>query len=429
MSAPDFSLLATRRFGPLFVVQFLGAFNDNVLKYAMLFLAGFVLYANAPGSGVAMLATLSTGIFILPYFLFSALGGELADSFDKARLIRWVKLAEVAFMAIGLAGFWLQSIPLLLFALFCMGCHSTIFGPVKYSLLPQHLHADELLGGTGLIEAGTFLAILGGQLLAGLVSPWWAGGIALALAVLGFGASLAIPSAPPLPGSRRITRNPFASTGRVIAAGYRNRTAWWSILGISWFFAVGAVVASELLPLVTGKLGGSEPLVTLFLIVFSVAIALGSLLVNRLLGGRVSAKLVPWTALAMGGFLIDLWLATHARRPGPDIVTVAQFVQAPGSWRILFDLAGVAAAGGMFVVPLYAILLHASPAEARSRMIAANNVLNAAVMVPVVLLATVLLGWGLSVPEVLGITGAATLAVALAAFPLARRSSQSMRTA
>ncbi len=419
MSTPDLSLLGKRRFGPLFVVQFLGAFNDNALKYAMLFLASFTLYAAQPDKA-AMLATLATGIFMLPYFLFSALGGELADGIDKARLIRWVKLAEIAFMLLGLAGLWLESIPLLLAALFCMGCHSTIFGPVKYSIMPQHLAPSELLGGTGVIEGGTFIAILGGQLLAGLVTPWQAGLVCTVLAILGFFTSLAVPAAPPL-APVPITRNPFSSTWQILRTGLDTREAWIAILGISWFFAVGAVVASVLLPLVSGNLGGNERVVTLFLIVFSVAIAIGSMLVNRLLGGNPSARYVPISALAMAASLIDLWLSSSSFATLPGRAGIAAFVQAPGSWRILFDLAGTALAGGIFVVPLYAVLLARSAPEARSRVIAANNIMNSAVMVPVVLIATVLLGKGFSVPEVIGMTGAATLPVVLVSLYLRQR--------
>lgn len=411
MSAPDLSLLAKRRFGPLFVVQFLGAFNDNVLKYAMLFLANFTIFANAPEQS-AMLATVATGIFILPYFLFSALAGELADAWDKAWLMRAVKAAEVVFMGLGLAGLWFQSIPLLLLALFCMGLHSTIFGPVKYSIMPQHLREQEIMGGTGLIEAGTFLAILCGQLLAGLVPPWEAGLIATGLAIVGFAVSLLIPAAPPI-GKVAITRNPFVSTWQVLKAGHEGKGVWLSILGISWFFAIGAVLVSEFLPLVSGNLGGREDVVTLFLIVFSVAIALGSMLVNKLLRGEVSARYVPISALAMAIFMLDLWWVTRSFvvvTPGADI---ALFVATPGSWRILFDLAGMAVAGGMFIVPLYAILQTKSPAEARSRVIAANNIVNAAVMVGVVGVALALLAAGVSIPGIIGTMGFATLAVAL----------------
>jgi acyl-[acyl-carrier-protein]-phospholipid O-acyltransferase/long-chain-fatty-acid--[acyl-carrier-protein] ligase len=375
MSAPNFSLLAKRRFGPLFVVQFLGAFNDNVLKYAMLFLANFTIYANSPGQS-AMLATIATGIFILPYFLFSALAGELADAWDKARLMRAVKAAEILFMALGLAGLWFQSVPVLLLALFCMGCHSTIFGPIKYSIMPQHLGTQEIMGGTGLIEAGTFLAILGGQLLAGVVPPWEAGLIATGLACIGFVASLFVPAAPPV-GVVTIDAQPVCQHLAVLRAGHSGRGVWLSILGISWFFAVGAVLVSEFLPLVSGNLGGREPVVTLFLIVFSIAIALGSMLVNRLLNGEVSARYVPLAALLMAGFSIDLWQATAHFVIVTPHAGVAQFVATPGSWRILFDLTGMAMAGGMFVVPLYAILQTQSPPEGRSRVIAANNIVNA----------------------------------------------------
>ncbi|MGN6375778.1 MAG: MFS transporter, partial [Sphingomonas sp.] len=211
MSAPDFSLLAKRRFGPMFVVQFLGAFNDNALKYAMLFLVTFTLY-KGDENGAASLAALATGLFILPYFLFSALAGQIADGWDKAKLMRIVKAAEIVFMAMGLAGLALQSVPLLLTVLFLMGCHSTIFGPVKYSILPQHLGPNEIMGGTGMIEAGTFLAILAGQLMPNFIPPWEAGLVATGLAILGFLASLAIPPAPPANQGVPVDRNVFRST-------------------------------------------------------------------------------------------------------------------------------------------------------------------------------------------------------------------------
>ncbi|MBC9032921.1 acyl-[ACP]--phospholipid O-acyltransferase [Sphingomonas sp. JC676] len=412
MSAPDFSLLAKRRFGPLFVVQFLGAFNDNVLKFAMLFLANFTILSKAPDQA-AMLSTVSTGIFILPYFLFSALAGELADAWDKAKLVRAVKAAEIGIMALGLAGLWFQSIPLLLIALFLMGCHSTIFGPVKYSIMPQHLHAGEVMGGTGLIEAGTFLAVLGGQLLGSNVPPWEAGLIATGLAMAGFGASLLVPSAPPVGTPARITPNPWKSTMEVLKVAHQGRGTWLSILGISWFFAVGAIILTQFLPLVKDELGGREEVVTLFLVIFSVAIALGSMIVNRLLKGEVSARYVPLSALFMAGFMIDLWFGASRYTITVPGASIAEFVWTPGSWRILGDLAGMAFAGGMFIVPLYAILQTAGAPEDRSRVIAANNIVNAAVMVGVVAVATGLLAAGVSIPGIVGTMGFATLAVAL----------------
>ena len=411
MSAPDFSLLAKRRYGPLFVVQFLGAFNDNVLKFALLFLANFGLHKTALSG--EMLATVSTGIFILPYFLFSALAGQIADAIDKRILIRCVKAAEIAIMALGLFGFWIESIPILLGCLFLMGMHSTIFGPVKYSILPQHLREHEMMGGTGLIEAGTFLAILGGQLLAGVIPPWEAGLAATALACVGFAASLAIPAAPPSGQNHRIDWNVFRGTWELLRTANRGRGVWLSILGISWFFAAGAVLVSEFAPLVSGELGGTQAVVTLFLLVFSVSIAIGSLTVNRLLKGEVSAKYVPISALMMGAFMIDLWLSTsgfEVRDAGMDI---ARFLQAQGSWHILIGLAGISFSGGMFIVPLYAIISTVSVPAERSRVIAANNIVNSVVTVLVVIAATGMIALGSDVPGVIGALGFATLAVAL----------------
>jgi len=410
MSAPDVSLLARRRFGPLFAVQFLGAFNDNLLKFALLFLANFTLYAADPARA-ELLATTATGVFILPYFLLSALAGQLADAYDKARLVRLVKAAEVAIMVLAIAGFWFQSVPVLLLCLFGMGVHSTLFGPVKYSILPQHLGPHELMGGTGLIEAGTFLAILGGQLLGGVIPPWEAGLVATGVAVAGLALSFAVPAAPPLAPTLRIERNILRGTWRILSVARSGRGVWLAILGISWFFSVGAILLSEFAPLVSGTLHAGPGVVTLFLLVFSVSVALGSLAVGRLLGGEVSARYVPVAALGMAAFLIDLWLATRSYTgTGSD---VAGFLAGAGSWHILLALAGIAFSGGVFIVPLYAILqVHSDPAQ-RSQVIAANNIVNAAVTVVMVAVVAALLANGAGVPGVIGTLGFATLAVAM----------------
>jgi acyl-[acyl-carrier-protein]-phospholipid O-acyltransferase/long-chain-fatty-acid--[acyl-carrier-protein] ligase len=414
MSAPDLSLLAKRRFGPIFAVQFLGAFNDNLLKFALLFMANFGIHAAAPEKA-EMLATVATGVFILPYFLFSSLAGQVADAWDKSRLVRIVKTAEVGIMALALLGFWISSIPLLIGCLFLMGMHSTIFGPVKYAILPQHLHANEVMGGTGLVEAGTFLAILGGQLLAGVVPPWEAGLIAVGIAIAGLTASLAVPAAPPAGAAHPLDLNLFKGTSTILRAAYRHRDVWLVILGISWFFAVGAVIMSEFAPLVSGVLAAKQEVATLFLLVFSIAIALGSLLVNRLLKGEVSARYVPASALAMAGFLIWLWLATRGYDVAHQGANVATFLASEGAWQIMVALAGIAFAGGMFIVPLYAILQTRSAPEDRSQVIAANNVINAGLTVVVVLVTAMLLSWGVDVPGIIGVLGFSTLAVALVA--------------
>jgi acyl-[acyl-carrier-protein]-phospholipid O-acyltransferase/long-chain-fatty-acid--[acyl-carrier-protein] ligase len=416
MSAPDLSLLAKRRFLPMFVVQFLGAFNDNLLKFAMLFLANFGIYAAAPGKA-EMLAAVATGLFIAPYFLFSALAGQLADRIDKARLVRWIKLAEVAIMAIGLAGFRFQSLPALLTALFLMGLHSTIFGPVKYSILPQHLAVHEIMGGTALIEGGTFLAILGGQLLAGVIPPWLAGVAAMGIAATGYVAALAIPPAPPLPGGAHpVDWNVWRGTMEILGTARHGRGVWLAILGISWFFAAGAVLVSEFAPLVSGTLAARQEVATVFLVIFSVTIAVGSLAVNKLLRGEVSARFVPISALALALGMIDLWLSTAAFAPRIAGASVDQFLATPGAVRVLIDLGVVAFSGGMFIVPLYAILqLHSPPGE-RSRIIAANNIVNAAVAVLCVLAIAGLLALGVTVPGLIGALGFATLAIACASF-------------
>jgi acyl-[acyl-carrier-protein]-phospholipid O-acyltransferase / long-chain-fatty-acid--[acyl-carrier-protein] ligase len=414
MSAPDLSLLTKRRFGPIFVVQFLGAFNDNLLKFALLFLANFGLFKDSPDKAV-LLATLATGVFILPYFLLSALAGQIADSFDKAKLIRWVKLAEIAIMALALGGFWISSIPVLLSSLFLMGVHSTIFGPVKYSILPQHLSENEVMGGTGLIEAGTFLAILGGQLLAGVVPAWEAGLIATGLAVLGYGMSLAVPSAPPSSSGAPINWNILKSTWNILRAAKAQRDMWLIMLGISWFFAVGAVLMAEFAPLVSGPLAAKQEVATLFLLIFSFSIALGSLAVNRILKGEISAKPVPAAALAMAISLIILWIATDGydvQAKGADIAT---FLANDGAWPILIALGVIAFAGGIYIVPLYALLQTRSRAEERSQMIAANNVVNAGITVALVAVTGVLVSWGVDVPGIIGVLGFSTLIVALVA--------------
>ena len=412
VSAPDVSLLAKRRFGPMFTVQFLGAFNDNLLKFAMLFLANFGIFATEPDKA-ELLAAIATGLFILPYFLFSALAGQVADMIDKARLIRWIKLAEVLIMTLALAGFWIQSIPVLLTCLFLMGLHSTLFGPVKYSILPQHLRETEIMGGTGLIEGGTFLAILGGQLLAGWIPAWEAGMAAMGIAALGYVAALAIPAAPPIRGQHHIDWNIFRGTWEILATARHGRGVWLSILGISWFFAAGAVLVSEFAPLVSGTLAAKQEVATLFLIVFSLAIAIGSVIVNKLLKGEVSARYVPISALVLAGGLIDLSFSTSGFSVHTAGADVSQFLATPGAIRILIDLGVIALSGGMFIVPLYAILQIHSPPEERSQIIAANNIVNAGVTVVAVLAITALLASGTDIPGLILTLGLATLVVAL----------------
>ncbi len=411
MATSNLSLLKTRRFGPIFTVQFLGAFNDNLLKFALLFLANFGILAANPEQA-ELLATVATGIFMLPYFLFSAISGQIADTMDKAKLVRGVKAAEIGIMVLALGGFWLSSIPILLFCLFLMGMQSTLFGPVKYAILPQHLRDDEIMGGTGLVEAGTFLAILAGQLLAGIIPAWTAGVVAVAASVAGLVAAWRVPAAPPLGAATRIDYNIWRGTKQVLAAAKHGRGVWLSILGISWFFAIGAVLLSLFAPLVSNTLGASQGVATLFLLVFSIGIAAGSLVVNRLLKGDVSARFVPISALILALFIIDIWISTSGFAVREAGANIGAFLATPGSLHILFALAGTSFFGGMFIVPLYAILQTESPPEERARVIAANNIVNSGVIVLVILVMTLLLAVGMPLPGLIGTLGFATLAVA-----------------
>jgi len=412
VSAPDFSLLAKRRLGPMFVVQFLGAFNDNLLRSALLLLATYTVYANDPGQA-EQLATIAAGLFTAPYFLFSALAGQLADRIDKARLVRFVKAAEVLIMGVGLTGFALQSIPILLVALFLMGVHSTFFGPVKYSILPQHLRPGEIMGGTALVEGGTFIAILFGQLLPTQIPAWEAGLAATGVALAGFAASWAVPKAPPTRSGQPVDWNVLRGTWQVLKTAHSGRGVWLAILGISWFFTAGLVLTAQLVSLVGNTFQATPDVYGLFLAIFSVTVALGSLAVNRLLSGTVSARYVPISALVMAFGLIDLWLSSRAfvvLMPGAGI---AGFMATPGALRILADLVVIAFSGGMFIVPLYAILQVYTVPEERSQVFAANNIVNAGVTVLVVPGVSVLLASGLGVPDVIGGLGFVTLIVAL----------------
>lgn len=411
--ASELSLLGERCFAPLFVTNLLGVFNDNLFKTALLVMSSYDIYRAAPAQA-ALLASVATGVFIAPFFLFSALAGQVADAFERARLVRLVKLAEVAIMALGLVGFATRSIPLGLAALFLMGVHSTVYGPLKYAILPQQLGPGEILGGTGLMEAGGFVAILAGQLTAGVAAPWQAGLLACALAVAGLLASLAIAPAPPVAGPVRIEANVPAVSWRLI------RTAWaigpvrLSILAIAWFFAVGAVLLSELIPLVQGLLQARQDVAVLFLAVFSVGIAVGSLLVNRLLRGEVSTRFAPGAALALAALLLDLSFAVRGVRAHGAEVGVAGFLVLPGAWRVLADLAALSVSGGVFVIPFYAMLQTHSPPESRSRILAANNIVNAGISVVVIAGTAALLRLGLDVPGLIALLGAATGCVAVA---------------
>ena len=407
------ALILSRRFGPLFVTQFLGAFNDNLFKTAFIFLVAFHLRAGDP-AGAATMATVATGVFILPFFLFSGRAGEVADARDKAMIAQGVKIAEIAFMALGVVAIWLQSEPLALGVIFLMGIHSTVFGPVKYAILPQHLAENELLLGTGLVEGATFVAILLGQVAGGLLPAGVAGPAAIAVAVIGWIASKFIPSAPPA-SKLAIDWNPFTASRRALGEAFANTELRIATICISWFWALGAIYTSQFVPLAKNDLGGTEGVATLFLGVFSVGIAAGSAGVSRLLGGRISTRLSPYAGVVMAIAGIDLFLSERAF--AGQAGDLAAFIADPRGWRVMADLIVLAIAGGIFSVPLYGVLQTATNAAGRSRAIAANNIVNAGFQVAGVLAIGAAITRGASIPAVLMAAGLTVLLLV----PLLRR--------
>jgi len=410
---PDFAAtLASRRFVPLFVTQFLGAFNDNLFKTAMLFLITFRLGVDIKTAATTV--TAAAGVFILPLFLFSGVAGQLADARDKAAVARAVKLAEVFILGIGGVALMLGSVPLLFACLFGMGTHSTVFGPVKYAILPQHLRPENLLTGTGLVEGGTFVAILLGQIAGGLLPTGWAAAAMLVAALAGLAASRLIPPAPPAVDAPAIDWNPLAASAAVIRKAFAVRPVWLATLAISWFWALGAIFTTEFVPLVKGSLHASEGVATLFLAVFTVGIAAGSAAVGRLLDGRVSAKAAPWAAIAMAAASLSLLLTVRDTGHGGDTLG---FVTTPAAWPILMALFVLAFAGGIFSVPLYGILQTAGGAATRSGAVAANNIVNAAFQVGGTVLAGSAVAGGVPIVDVLAMCGASALVL----IPLLRR--------
>ncbi|QIG79463.1 MFS transporter [Stakelama tenebrarum] len=373
-------LLKERRFLPLFLTQSLGAFNDNLFKNALVFFATYYIYDSMDAE--TRFSAIATGIFILPYFLFSALAGQLADSYDKARIMRIIKAAEVAIMSVGAFGIFTAHIELMLLALFGMGVHSAFFGPIKYSVLPQHLRDDEVLGGTGMIEAGTYIAILGGTIAGGLLSAYVAAVAVILIALLGWLASLRIPSAPPLT-KLKLDFNVFRSSYHLISATLHIRRVALAILAMSVFWSVAAILGVLFPPLVKNVFHAQKDVASVFLAIFSVGIAIGSVIINRLLKGEVSAKYGPASVLVMAAFVVDFFFAANGweQRPDTGLHNTAEFLALPGTWRILFDLAMIATTGGMFVVPLYAFLTTTVDKSQTSRTVAANNILSSGAMV------------------------------------------------
>ena len=419
----QFSLLKQRRFGPFFLTQFFGAFNDNVYKNALIILIAFQPAGRGLGDSNTLI-NLSAGLFILPFFLFSATAGQLADKYEKSRFIRRVKLLEIAIMSFAATAFHLGSIPMLIGVLFLLGTQATLFGPVKYGILPQHLREEELVGGNGMVEMGTFLAILLGTLTGGVLIGLPGNGEALvsvtviAFACLGWLSSLGIPTAAAAAPDLRINWNPFTETWRNINFARGNRTVFLSILGISWFWLLGATYLAQLPNFTKATLGGNEEVVTLLLTIFSVGIGAGSLLCERLSGRQVELGLVPFGSIGLTVFGIDLFLSVPGATVTGAALDAAGFLRSPGNARVLFDILLLGLFGGFYIVPLYALVQQRSEPSHRSRIIAANNIINALFMVFSALMAIVLINTGLSIPQLFLVIAVMNAAIALYIYSL-----------
>ena len=380
-------LLRTRRFLPLFLTQLLGAFNDNLFKFSMVILVTYGIY-DSESEDFAFNA-LASGLFILPFFLFSSLAGQLADNYDKARITRFVKTLEIFIAVIGGIGLWLHNIPIMLTALFLLGLQSTFFGPIKYAVLPQHLQKDEILAGTGLVEAGTYIAILGGTILGGIIIDRDGNGVEIAIvtvflvALIGRAAAQFMPAAPAQKEVEKIDFNFIRSSIHLISATLHVRRLYLAIIAISFFWTIGSVMIIQFPPLVENVLTATPEVASLFLGVFSMGIAIGSILVNRLLKSEVSARFAPASVILMGVFVLLLYFICRSWQGLPEgqLYTFETFIVHDGAWALLGTLGGVSIFGGMFVVPLYAFLTTTVDISQTARTIAANNVVNSGCMV------------------------------------------------
>ena len=383
-------LLRQRRFLPLFATQLFNAFNDNLYKNAMVLYVVYGVYNSEAAE--AQFSAIASGLFILPFFVLSALSGQLADMRDKATIIRWIKLAEIGIMLCGGSGLLLAwsgylttslAIPLMLVALLAMGVHSTFFGPIKYAILPQHLEKEEVLAGTGLVEAGTYLAILFGTILAGWIPVEVAAGGVVLTAVLGYLTSRSVPPAPPLVEDQPLDHHVIRASIALVRNTMHDREVFYAILAISFFWTIGAVLFIQFPPLAKNVLLANKQVASLFLVVFSIGVAIGSVAVNALLKGEVSARYAPASVLGMGIFVACFYLICRvwSVRVTGDLMGVSSFLAEPLAIPVLVSLLFIAISGGMFVVPLYAFLTTKVDPGQAARTVAANNIVNSGAMV------------------------------------------------
>lgn len=404
-------LLLSRRFGPLFVTQFLSAFSDNLLRTSLVFFATYQLFAG-DATAAAGLAAQAAALFMLPFFLVSGFAGHLSDARDKAWVAQVVKLAEIPVMLVAALGLWFGSVPVLLTALALAGVQAALFGPVKYGILPQHVRTQELLMANALVEGSTFVAVLLGQVAGGLLPHRSAGAVLVGLAVVIWLVSRSIPPAPPV--ARDLVFQPLRQSWRVLRTAFSSGPLTLTILGISWFWAAGALITAQFVPVVRNHLGAQEEVATVLLVCFSLGIPAGSLLVSTLLRGKISLRFTPWAAGLMALGMADAARrALHFPQPTDGLYDIPAFLAAPSSWGLIADLLLIAVAAGVFIAPLYARLQALSTPERRARTVAANNIANAGLIVTSSILAAILLKSGWSPPQLFLLFAAGTLGIAL----------------
>jgi len=414
----QYRLLRENRFAPFFWTQFLGAMNDNVFKIGFTSLLTYqaVLFGGIDSKSAAFLIS---AIFIVPFVLFSATSGQISDKFDKAFMIRLVKTFEIAVMLVGALGFYLHSVALLYFCTFCMGLHSTVFGPVKYAYLPQHLSRAELVGGNGMVEMGTFVAILIGTIVGGAAAALGGhgaallGGSCIALALLGRLVSAKVPVSPAAQADLVINWNPFSETWRNLKLAHADRTVFLALMGISWLWFVGATYLTSFFNFAKFVLSGNADVVTVLLATFSLGIGLGSLMCERMSGRGIEIGLVPFGSIGMSVFGIDLYFASRGAPLLSHLSGVSEFLLQPSHWRVLADLFLLAMFGGFYSVPLYALIQTRSQPSHRARIIAANNILNALLMILSALMALALTAIGFTIPQLFLTTALLNVLVAI----------------
>ena len=417
---PDsIKLLSSLRFRPFFLTQLLGAFNDNLYKNGLTIFIAFQA-ANISRDASNTLVNIAAGLFILPFFLFSPIAGQLADKFEKSKLIRHIKQLEIFIMLLGAISFYLQSAELLIAILFLMGTQSALFGPVKYSLLPQALEPEELVGGNAMVEFGTFLAILLG-LIAGVfiinISTTALGIAVVFVALCGYWTSRTIPVLPAASPELKVSFNIFTQTRNIMRDARQNQTVFYSVMGISWFWFIGITYITQLPNFVRYELGGNEQVYVLLLAMFSIGIGAGSFLCERMSGRMVEIGLVPIGALGLTLFGVDLFF-NQSILDAEVLATPMAFIAGGNNFRVMFDIMMLGVSGGIYIVPLYALVQQRSDEKKRSRIIAANNVLNALFMVVASLYGLLALSSGISIPTLFLILAIMNAAVALFIFML-----------